>query len=295
VKTLPPTGPKPELSMRKLFRGPWRLATAPVRGLRHISEFMNAPLEDRGFGDAVADVAQNPSSIIPQIEALRRHLLRMLVAIAVTVGVSLLFTPTSLELLAKPVGGLDQLQAIKITENLGVIMRMGLMLGLALALPYIIFEIWLFVAPGISPRSRWMGLLGIPFAVVLFFVGVAFAYFVMLPVALPFLQGLAGIPSHPTADNYFSFLINIMFWIGIAFEFPLVIFILSSMGFVNPRLLINQWRLAVVVIAVLAAAVTPTVDPVNMSIVMAPLIVLYFVSILFSYFAVAGRKSGKSD
>jgi sec-independent protein translocase protein TatC len=181
------------------------------------------------------EVAQNPASIVPQIEALRRHLLRMLLALGVTVSLSLIFSERFLNLLSRPVGGLQELQAIKVTENLGVFMRMGLMLGVALALPYIAFEIWSFVAPGISPRSRWMGLLGIPFAVAFFFTGVAFAYFVMLPVALPFLLGLTGIPAHPTAESYFSFLLSIMFWIGLAFEFPLVIFMLSSIGLVKPR------------------------------------------------------------
>jgi len=250
---------------------------------------MNASLDDRELGDAVAQVAQNPASIIPQIEALRRHLLRMLVALGITVTLSLAFSELFLNVLSRPVGGLQELQAIKITENLGVFMRMGLMLGVALALPYIAFEIWFFVAPGISPRSRWMGLLGIPFAVAFFFAGVAFAYFVMLPVALPFLLGLTGIPAHPTAESYFSFLLNIMFWIGLSFEFPLVIFILSSIGLVNPRALLTQWRLAVVIISVAAAAITPTVDPVNMAIVMTPLILLYFLSIVLSYAAVAAR------
>jgi sec-independent protein translocase protein TatC len=254
---------------------------------------MNTPVDDRELGDAVAEVAQNPASIIPQIEALRRHLLRMLVALGVTVTLSLAFSERFLAVLSRPIGGLQELQAIKITENLSVFMRMGLMLGVALALPYMVFEIWLFVAPGISPRARWIGLLGIPFAVAFFFAGAAFAYFVMLPVALPFLLGLTGIPAHPTAESYFSFLLNIMFWIGLSFEFPLVIFILSSIGLVKPRVLLTQWRLAVVIIAVAAAAITPTLDPVNMAIVMAPLIVLYFLSILLSYLAVAAR--GKTD
>jgi sec-independent protein translocase protein TatC len=157
---------------------------------------MNAPVDDRELGDAVAEVAQNPASIIPQIEALRRHLLRM-PALGV---IRLCRRIQRFQLPSRPIGGLQELQAIKVTENLGVFMRMGLMLGVALALPYIAFEIWSFVAPGISPRSRWMGLLGIPFAVAFFFTGVAFAYFVMLPVALPFLLGLTGIPAHPTAS-----------------------------------------------------------------------------------------------
>jgi len=256
---------------------------------------MNSPLEDRAFGDAVADVAQNPSSIIPQIEALRHHLLRMLIVLVATVGISLAFSEWLLQFLAVPIGGLDQLRAIEVTENLGVFMRIGLATGIAIAIPYIVFEIWLFVAPGISPRARWIGLLGIPFAVFFFFGGVAFAYGVMLPVALPFLTNFMGIPSQLRPASYYGFITNVMFWLGVSFEFPLVIFILSSMGFVRPGVLLRQWRLAIVIIAVVAAAVTPTVDPVNMSIVMAPLIVLYFISILLSYAAVALRgKDAKS-
>jgi len=82
---------------------------------------------------------------------------------------------------------------------------------------------------------------------------------------------------------------GLMLWIGLFFEFPLVIYILTSIGFVRPHVLLQQWRLAVVVIAIIAAAVTPTVDPVNMGLVMLPMTLLYFISIGLSYFAYAGR------
>ena len=81
-----------------------------------------------------------------------------------------------------------------------------------------------------------------------------------------------------------------MLWIGLFFEFPLVIFVLTSIGLVQPKFLAEQWRLAVVIIAVLAAAITPTVDPVNMGLVMLPMIMLYFISIGLSYIAHAGRR-----
>jgi sec-independent protein translocase protein TatC len=250
---------------------------------------MNDPLDDRSLGDAVADVAQDPSTLLPQVEALRVRLLHMLLALVITVGLSLALSQQLLAFLAGPIGGIDQLRAIEVTENLGVFMRIGLVTGIALAIPYLAFEIWIFVAPGISPRARWVGLMGIPAATLLFYAGVAFAYYVMLPVALPFLTNFMGIPSELRPASYYGFITNVMFWLGISFEFPLVVFVLSSMGFVKPGTLLHQWRLAIVIIAVVAAAVTPTVDPVNMSIVMAPLIILYFVSIGLSYLAVALR------
>jgi sec-independent protein translocase protein TatC len=81
-----------------------------------------------------------------------------------------------------------------------------------------------------------------------------------------------------------------MFWVGIAFEFPLVIYVLASFGLIKARMLLQQWRLAVVIIAVLAAAITPTVDPVNMSLVMGPMILLYFLSIGLASLAQRGRQ-----
>ena len=127
--------------MRKLFKGLWRVITAPIHWVEGASHYMNAPLEDRAFGDAVSDVARNPATLIPQIEALRKHLLRMLLALVITVGFSLAFSEKLLQIFARPIGGIDQLAAIEVTENLGVFMRIGLVTGIAIAIPYIAFEI----------------------------------------------------------------------------------------------------------------------------------------------------------
>ena len=82
-----------------------------------------------------------------------------------------------------------------------------------------------------------------------------------------------------------SFVINIMFWIGISFESPLLIFILAKLHLITGKGLLKQWRIAIVVIAVIASIITPTVDPVNMGLLMLPLIVLYFLSVLLAFMA----------
>jgi sec-independent protein translocase protein TatC len=86
-----------------------------------------------------------------------------------------------------------------------------------------------------------------------------------------------------------------MFWIGLFFEFPLIIYVLTSIGLVKPQILAEQWRIAIVIIAILAAAITPTVDPVNMGLVMLPMTLLYFISIGLSYIAYAGRKQADAE
>jgi sec-independent protein translocase protein TatC len=122
----------------------------------------------------------------------------------------------------------------------------------------------------------------------------AFTYYILLPAALPFLGGFTEIAQFWAAHEYFGFVTGLMFWIGLFFEFPLVIYILSAMGLVRPTMLAGQWRLAIVIIAVIAAAVTPTIDPVNMGLVMLPMTLLYFISIGLSFLAYAGRRKNES-
>ena len=228
------------------------------------------------------------------IEALRLHLFRMLIALAGAVIGSFWFTLPLMDFLSEPAGGLVNLQAIEVTEELGVFMRVALTSGIASALPYIAFEIWLFAAPGLKPRERIFGLIGIPLAELLFALGVAFTFYILIPAALPILGGFTNISQFWTAKEYFSFITGLMIWIGLFFEFPLAVFILTSIGLLKPYMLARQWRLAIVVIAVLAAAVTPTVDPVNMGLVMIPMTLLYFISIGLSYFAYAVRRRNDS-
>jgi len=154
-----------------------------------------------------------------------------------------------------------------------------------LAMPVLVYQLWRFIAPGLVPRERRYVYYVVPGATLLFLAGVAFAYFAMLPVAVPFLQSFLGIPNTPRPANYFSFVTWVMLSIGLSFETPIFIFFLAKMGLVTPRTLARNWRYAVVVIAILAAVVTPTVDPVNMAIVMVPLLILYGLSILLAYLA----------
>ena len=290
--------------MTKLLNGLWRVVTFPFLLLFNILafpfrligrgiSFLNTDVEDRPLLDTfttLASEAEARDSLWEHVDALRGHLLRIVIALALGVGISFYFTIPLMSYLAIPVGGLENLQAIEVTEEVGVFMRVALMSGIAIMLPYIAFEIWLFAAPGLRARERKYGLIGIPLATLLFLTGLAFTYFMLLPTALPFLGGFTEIEQFWTARDYFGFVTGLMLWIGLFFEFPLVIYVLTSIGLVKPKILAQQWRLAIVVIAILAAAITPTIDPVNMGLVMLPMSLLYFVSIGLSYIAYAGRK-----
>jgi sec-independent protein translocase protein TatC len=292
--------------MRKIFRSLWLFITFPFRATAwviqkihqgfstitdRVHSFFYDEEEDLPLPDAFVKVAQNPQGILDHLNALRHHLFRSLVALILTTSVSFFFINQILTFLASPLeGGLETLTAIDVTENVGTVMRVTLLSGFAMAFPYIILEIWLFVAPGVSPKTRIRGLLAIPIAIALFLLGLVFTYFVMLPVALPFLFNFMGLNTVPRPSSYFNFVTGVMFWIGIAFEFPLVAYVLAELGILNSKQLASQWRLAIVIIAIISAAITPTVDPVNMAIVMGPMIILYILSIGLTKFAQRGKQ-----
>ena len=287
--------------MRKFFHGLWRVITSPfrllawlialpIKGFKKLRHFLTFEPEERPVSEALAETIKMPSALLEHVDALRKHLTRMLIGLLVCVGIVFVFTPKLVDFLAQPIGGISTLKAIDVTESVGVFMQVALLGGLALASPYLAFELWLFAAPGLKPRARLLGLLSIPLVVVFFVGGMAFAYFILMPPALKFLLNFMGVQVIPRPSSYIGFVTGILFWIGITFEFPLVIYVLTLMGIVKPASLLKRWRIAVVIIAILAAAITPTTDPVNMTLVMGPMILLYFLSIGLGYLALAGRR-----
>jgi sec-independent protein translocase protein TatC len=136
--------------------------------------------------------------------------------------------------------------------------------------------------PGLTKEERRYLWIIVPSASLLFLLGVAFAYFVMLRAALPFLLGFLGIPTAPRPKSYFGFVARLTFWIGISFQTPLILAFLARLGVISPETLKKNRKYAIVGVALIAAAITPTVDPVNMLLVMAPLFLLYELGVLLS-------------
>jgi sec-independent protein translocase protein TatC len=276
-------------SLRGIFgilAWPFRMLAKPFVAFRN---FLNHEPEDTPLADIFTTTIEQPSLLIEHLEALRRHILRALIVLIIAVLASMAFTRQILVWLSVPIGGLEELQAIEVTETVGAYMRVALMSGFTLALPYIGIEIFAFLNPGLRRRERITVLILIPVATALFIGGAAFTYKIMLDPALDFLLSFLGIETAIRPSNYIRFVTGLMFWIGVSFQFPLIIYGLAALGVVNARSLIKGWRFAIIGIAVLAAAVTPTIDPVNMGLVMLPMIVLYFLSIGMAGLASRGR------
>lgn len=225
-------------------------------------------------------------SIWGHIDELRKRLFVAVISLVVTTGISFAVVPYLLDFITVPVGGIENLQSIEITENIGVFMRISLLSGFLFAFPVVLSQILLFIAPGLEKNEkRWIFIV-IPIATVLFLAGAAFAYYVMLPVAIPYLINFLGVPTTPRLLSYIKFTTSMIFWLGIGFELPIVVFALAKFHLVTPQTLLKQWRIAIVIIAVVAAAITPTIDPINMAILMVPLFLLYLISVLFAFVAI---------
>jgi sec-independent protein translocase protein TatC len=162
-----------------------------------------------------------------------------------------------------------------------------LVTGLVLAFPFILHQVWRFIAPGLyDTEKRWARRVT-AFTTICFAIGIAFAYFVMLPGMLRFSVdfGTAAIQNVIDVNEYFSFIVMTILGAGLIFELPMITFVLSSIGLVTPKLMRTYHRHAIVVILIIAAVLTPSPDPVNQLIFAAPLYVLYLLSIGISAFA----------
>lgn len=278
-----------------------RVITFPFRSFanwvsnvtRTIRDFLLEEPEDRPVGDSLQHAMEEPEGLVEHVNALRRHLFRSIVVLMLFSIVAFIFLPDLMDWIAQPIGGVEELEAVEVTEPIGVGMRVVILAGFTAGLPYITYEIFLFIAPALSRRARLIGLLAIPMVVVFFFAGMAFAYYVILPTGLPVLLSFMNVPTQIRPSSYIRFVTGMMFWMGLVFEFPLLSYVLSMMRILSAQALANNWRIAVVGMAVLAAVITPTIDPVNMMLVMVPLLFLYGLSILLAH--IAGGRRGKPD
>jgi sec-independent protein translocase protein TatC len=231
---------------------------------------------------------EGSAPLLKHLDELRKRIFKVFFALMITTGISFAFSEQMIEYLALPIGGISQLVSIELTENISIFMKVSLLGGFILGMPVIVYQVMAFILPGLKRNEQTWLFLMVPFATLLFATGVAFTWFVMLPSAIPFLTNFMGITTHVRPQNYFEFITRLMFWIGVCFELPLIIMFLAKLKIVTAKQLLSGWRYAVVVMALVAAAVTPTVDPINMGLVMAPLMGLYIISIILAAFVGRG-------
>ena len=233
-----------------------------------------------------AKTDQGEMTILEHLDELRQRLIKVVIAVLIGVIAGTFVTPPVLKLLVAPLG--DQVPiAISPTEAPAVFFKVAIVIGLVISMPVIIYQLFQFARPGLETREQRYVIIGAPAASLSFAAGVVFAALVLLPAALPFLQGfLFGIVEQRySIDRYVSFVSNILVWAGVVFETPLVMYFLAKLGVVNHEGFAKARRLVVIGAAAGAAVITPTTDPVNMLLVMVPFMLLYELGILLARLA----------
>ncbi|WP_027481479.1 twin-arginine translocase subunit TatC [Deinococcus pimensis] len=232
--------------------------------------------------------------LLEHLEELRTRIVISLGYLAVGAGVGWTYRTQLLDLLKRPLtdtqlfqSGKLQLVSQNITDQLMMSFTLAFWAGFALALPFILHQVWLFVAPGLYPHERrWAA----PFVVgagLSFVVGATFGYLVLLPPMFQFLVDfLGGIVAgfYPIA-SYVAQVVTLLVAFGLIFELPVLSLVLTKIGVVNHVMLARVRKFAVIVILVVAAVITPTTDPFNLMLVAVPIYLLYELGIIVSRFA----------
>ncbi len=233
------------------------------------------------------------------LDDLRQRLTKAVLSLVVGTVVGVFLAEGALILLMEPycrIPTVDNCELVILdpTGNILIYFKVALMIGGILSIPMVTYQLLMFILPGLTRKERRYILLSIPATTALFAIGVFFAWRILMPPALGFLEGFKSdiFKTEWTAPGYISFVTSLLFWMGAAFQTPLIFFLISLLGLVSAGTLIRQWRIAIVGASIAAAFITPTIDPVNMFLVMAPLLALYCLSIVLVFF---GRKISGID
>ncbi len=235
-------------------------------------------------------------SITEHLRELRRRVLICVVAVLAGSVAAFAFYRQIIEFLSRPAYDLEtgsglELVFIEVTELLTTAVKVSFVAGFVLALPVILYQVVMFVAPGLTGRERRYLFLFMPAALVAFAAGVAFAYYVLTPPALRFLLGFSDVATPLIRiSNFVNLMVRLLFWMGVAFETPLIMFMLAQLGIVSAQRLSRFRRYWVVIAFILAAIITPTFDPVNQALVAGPLLVLYELGVLLARLAGRSRR-----
>jgi sec-independent protein translocase protein TatC len=234
--------------------------------------------------------------LFEHIKELRQRLFRAVISWILATLLASAFAEVIVEWLVQPLEG-GSVIVLSPTEAPIIYFKIALATGFGLALPYILFQVYGFVAPGLYPNERSVVLLGIPAVFIFFVLGALFTLQVLIPISMPVLMGFLGEVVEPTysLENYLSFVTTLVIWMGLLFQTPLVIYIISRFGFVTPDQLKKARRIVWFLAAIFAAVVTPTTDPVTLLLVTGPFITLYELGIILARFAVKQRERQEEE
>lgn len=238
-------------------------------------------------------------SLLEHLEELRKRILWSLLALAVAFVPCWIYVEKIFDFLAAPIQRIQpglRLAFLGLTDPFIMYFKVAALTALFLASPLVLYQVWAFVAPGLYRRERMLALPFVFFTTLFFLAGGLFAYYVAFPFAAKFLLGIGEkFQAVITIEKYFGFLLTVILGLGLMFELPIFILLLSLIGVVTPRFLLRYFRHAVVVIFIVAAIITPTPDIVNLCIFALPALALYLLGVGAAFVAERFRRKRERE
>ena len=235
---------------------------------------------------------QKEISVLGHLNELRRRLMLCVIVLFCTISVSFYLTKYVINIFKSRAPD-TQLIYTRPTEMIATYIQVSFYLGIALAMPFIIYQVLMFISPALTRKEKRYLYAIIPAIALCFITGVAFAYFILLPPGLRFLLSFGSDMAEPmiTVSSYVGLLTTLIFWVGVVFEIPVVMYFVSKLGIVSPSWFASKRKWAFVGAFILSAIITPTMDPVNQTLVAVPIIVLYEIGIWVARLAQARSKA----
>jgi sec-independent protein translocase protein TatC len=225
-------------------------------------------------------------TFLEHLDELRKRILHSLLAIVATFVISWIFREEVFAFLSMPIEAVvEKLVVIKPTEAFTIYLKVSFVAAIFLAAPFILLQVWLFIAPGLYRKEKSYALPFLLASTILFILGGLFAYYVVLPPALSFLLLEFGSKFEHmiSAVEFFDFEMLIVIGMGVIFQMPVLVAFLSIFGLITPRFLWKNFRYAILIITIIAAVVSPTTDPFNLFLWSGPMVILYLLSIGISW------------
>jgi sec-independent protein translocase protein TatC len=280
---------KPEPVKKTGKRGPYDDVPTEVKDASPAAKTPDIPDDVDAGARERGDI---PMSLVGHLDEFRSRFLFSLISILVITLLSFFFSDQLLYVINRPYlsTGL-KLNVFNLIDGFLLRLKASLIAGLLLGFPVIVYELWKYIAPAIDRKDRRFAGLAVIIAVFLFYLGIALTY-LALPMAINALLSFTppGMNNMINASDYLSLVMIFCLAIGAIFELPIVILILTKIGVLSPSFLISKRKWAYVLIWILAAVITPTVDPLTQSMVAIPLMLLYEISIVISKVVVIRKK-----
>lgn len=228
-------------------------------------------------------------SFLDHLDELRTRLVRSLIAVVVGFLAAFAFIDRIFGFIMRPLQAVlpdgGKLVYTEPAEAFLLYMKVAALVGLLLSTPVVLYQVWMFVAPGLYANEKKFAVPFVLFATVFFVAGAAFSHYMVFPWAWAFFAGFTTdyMQFMPRIQPVFSLYVKLMLAMGLVFQLPTLVFFLARVGVVTPRFLAKNIKYAILIIFIIAAVITPTADPVTQSLVAGPMIGLYLISIVIAW------------